>query len=167
MLGADNLRYLKTVLRLKPGDQIIVFDGFGHEFEAHIESFSASGVNVCLGAPIPQADKKIRMTLAQAIPKAGKMDLIVKTAAELGDGRHYPFYSRPFGQPDRRRKSVGKSRPLAKDCPGSGSLLAQSSGGRNRAGFIFCRDAVKSNARRPKADFLGRRRSAKHSGCAQ
>jgi 16S rRNA (uracil1498-N3)-methyltransferase len=91
LLGADNLRYLKTVLRLKPGDKIIVFDGFGHEFDARIEGFSASGVNVCLGVQIPQADKKIRMTLAQAIPKAGKMDLIVKTAAELGADVIIPF----------------------------------------------------------------------------
>lgn len=90
-LSTDNLRYLKTVLRLKTGDPIIVFDGFGNEFEARIEGFSASGVNVCLGEPIPQADKKISITLAQAIPKAGKMDLIVKTAAELGTDVVIPF----------------------------------------------------------------------------
>jgi 16S rRNA (uracil1498-N3)-methyltransferase len=87
----DNLRYLKTVLRLKPGDGIIVFDGFGHEFEARIDGFGASGVHVSLGTPIPQADKKISTTLAQAIPKAGKMDLIVKTAAELGTDVIIPF----------------------------------------------------------------------------
>ena len=90
-LGTDNLRYLKTVLRLKPGDEIIVFDGFGHEFESRIEGFSASGVHVSLGTQIPQADKKISTTLAQAIPKAGKMDLIVKTAAELGTDVIIPF----------------------------------------------------------------------------
>lgn len=90
-LGTDNLRYLKTVLRLKPGDGIIVFDGYGHEFEARIESFSAAGVNVCLGVQIPRTDKKISMTLAQAIPKAGKMDVIVKTAAELGTDVIIPF----------------------------------------------------------------------------
>jgi 16S rRNA (uracil1498-N3)-methyltransferase len=91
LLGPDNLRYLKTVLRLKPGDAIIVFDGFGHEFEARIEGFSVSGVAICLGTPIPQADKKISITLAQAIPKAGKMDLIVKSAAELGADAIIPF----------------------------------------------------------------------------
>lgn len=84
VLGADHLRYLKTVLRLKPGDAILVFDGYGHEFEAQIENFSASGVAVRLGAPLPPAQRKIRLTLAQGIPKAGKMDGIVKTAAELG-----------------------------------------------------------------------------------
>lgn len=83
-LGADHLRYLKTVMRLKPGDALLVFDGYGHEFEARIENFSASGVTVRLGAPVPPVRRKIRLTLAQGIPKAGKMDGIVRTAAELG-----------------------------------------------------------------------------------
>jgi 16S rRNA (uracil1498-N3)-methyltransferase len=90
-LDEDNLRYLKTVLRLKPGAGLIVFDGFGHEFEARIESFSASGVNVSLEKQIPRMEKKIKMTLAQAIPKAGKMDWIIKTAAELGTDVIIPF----------------------------------------------------------------------------
>lgn len=90
-LGADNLRYLKTVLRLKPGDRIIVFDGFGHDFEACIESYSSSGVRVALGNPIAQTNKEISITLAQAIPKAAKMDVIVKAAAELGADVIIPF----------------------------------------------------------------------------
>lgn len=90
-LGADNLRYLKTVLRLKPGDKIIIFDGYGHDFEGRIDSFSASGVRVALEKSIPQTNKKISLTLAQAIPKAGKMDVIIKAAAELGADVIIPF----------------------------------------------------------------------------
>jgi len=90
-LGADNLHYLKTVLRLKPGDPLFVFDGFGHEFEARIEGFSPTGVRVSLCKLVDQAGKKISITLAQAIPKAAKMDLIVKTAAELGADEIIPF----------------------------------------------------------------------------
>lgn len=90
-LGPDNLRYLKTVLRLKPGDPVLVFDGYGHEFEARIESFSSSSVQVLLEKLLEQTAKKISVTLAQAIPKAAKMDLIVKTAAELGVDEIIPF----------------------------------------------------------------------------
>jgi 16S rRNA (uracil1498-N3)-methyltransferase len=90
-LGPDNLKYLKQVMRLKQGDKINVFDGFGHEFEAVIKSFSPRTVLVELGDSIPQADKAIRITLAQAIPKAGKMDTIVKSAAELGADVIIPF----------------------------------------------------------------------------
>ncbi len=83
-LPEDNLRYLKTVMRLKPGDKIIVFDGYGSEFEAIIEEFSIKNVGVKLGKEVPRENKEINITLAQALPKASKMDLIVKSAAELG-----------------------------------------------------------------------------------
>lgn len=90
-LGADNLKYLKQVMRLKNGDRINIFDGFGREFEAIIKGFSTKTVLIELGKIIPTADKKIRITLAQAIPKAGKLDTIVKSAAELGADVIIPF----------------------------------------------------------------------------
>jgi 16S rRNA (uracil1498-N3)-methyltransferase len=90
-LGPDNLKYLKQVMRLKQGDKINVFDGFGQEFEAVIRGFAAKTVLIELGKRIPQKDKEIRITLAQAIPKAGKMDTIVKSAAELGADVIIPF----------------------------------------------------------------------------
>jgi 16S rRNA (uracil1498-N3)-methyltransferase len=90
-LGPDNLKYLKQVMRLKQGDKINIFDGFGREFEAVIKSYSTKTVFIELGKIIPTADKKIRVTLAQAIPKAGKLDTIVKSAAELGADVIIPF----------------------------------------------------------------------------
>ena len=90
-LGPDNLKYLKQVMRLKHGDKINIFDGFGREFEAVIKSYSTKTVFIELGKIIPTAIKKIRITLAQAIPKAGKMDTIVKSAAELGADVIIPF----------------------------------------------------------------------------
>ena len=90
-LGPDNLKYLKQVMRLKQGDKINVFDGFGQEFEAVIKDFSPKTVLIELGKRIAQTDKKISITLAQAMPKAGKMDTIVKSAAELGADVIIPF----------------------------------------------------------------------------
>jgi 16S rRNA (uracil1498-N3)-methyltransferase len=90
-LGPDNLKYIKQVMRLKQGNKINVFDGFGQEFEAVIKGFTPKTVFIELGKRIPLADKEIRITLAQAIPKAGKMDTIVKSAAELGADEIIPF----------------------------------------------------------------------------
>lgn len=90
-LGHDNLKYLKQVMRLKQGDRVNIFDGFGREFEAEIKSYSAKTVLVKLGKIIPASEKEIRITLAQAIPKAKKMDIIVKSAAELGADMIIPF----------------------------------------------------------------------------
>ncbi len=83
-LGADNLKYLKQVMRLKQGARIKIFDGFGREFDAVIKSYTAKNVLIELGKLIPSTNKEINITIAQAIPKAKKMDTIVKTAAELG-----------------------------------------------------------------------------------
>ncbi len=110
-LGEDNLRYLKTVLRFKPGDRIRVFDGFGHEYEARIENFGAAGVSIRLEAPLPLEKKEIQVTLAQAIPKAGKMDLIVKTAAELGTDVIIPFMAvRSVGRVEKEKAAAKAAR---------------------------------------------------------
>ena len=90
-LGADNLKYLKQVMRLKSGDRINIFDGFGREYEAIIVGFSTKTVFIELREIIPTIDKQIRITLAQAIPKAGKLDTIVKSVAELGADVIIPF----------------------------------------------------------------------------
>ncbi len=110
-LGIENLRYLKTVLRLKAGDAVRVFDGFGHEFEGRIESFTETGVMVPLQAMIDQPEKSIRITLAQAIPKAAKMDAIVKTAAELGADEIIPFEAmRSVSRLDARKAELRVAR---------------------------------------------------------
>lgn len=90
-LGADNLKYLKKVMRLKQGDRINIFDGFGREFEAVIKTFFAKTVLLELGKIIPAPEKEIRITLAQALPKAKKMDIIIKSSAELGADAIIPF----------------------------------------------------------------------------
>jgi 16S rRNA (uracil1498-N3)-methyltransferase len=91
-LGPDNYKYLKQVLRLAPGSRITIFDGFGHEFAAVIKSFTGNGVAAELKDAIACTDNKvIKITLGQALPKAGKMDMIVRTAAELGTDRIIPF----------------------------------------------------------------------------
>ena len=90
-LGRDNYKYLKQILRLEPGDGISIFDGFGHEFTARIKSFSAAGVDIELGEKMETAGREIKITLGQALPKTGKMDIIVRNAAELGADVIIPF----------------------------------------------------------------------------
>jgi 16S rRNA (uracil1498-N3)-methyltransferase len=90
-LGPDNHKYLKQVLRLEQGARITVFDGFGHEFAATIKSFSSNSVALELGEQSQTSGREIKITLSQALPKAGKMDLIVRSAAELGADVIIPF----------------------------------------------------------------------------
>ncbi|HNY49745.1 MAG TPA: RsmE family RNA methyltransferase [Smithella sp.] len=92
-LGEDTLKYLRQVMRLKQGDRINIFDGFGHEFEALIQNYSLKTVIIELGKPVPSEAREIKIILAQALPKARKMDTIIKSAAELGTDRIIPFHA--------------------------------------------------------------------------
>lgn len=91
LAGPDHYKYLKHILRLEPGSYINIFDGFGHEFAAVIKSYTADSVNLELKEKITAASKKIKITLSQALPKANKMDAIVRSAAELGADVIVPF----------------------------------------------------------------------------
>ncbi|MFL5453324.1 MAG: 16S rRNA (uracil(1498)-N(3))-methyltransferase [Myxococcales bacterium] len=75
--------YLETVLRLRPGSPVEVFDGQGRRFDAVLES---AGLQI--GAELPRAAQSaLDVWLAQAIVKGDKLDLVVQKATELGASR--------------------------------------------------------------------------------
>lgn len=92
-LGGENLRYVKSVLRMKKGDHLILFDGAGWEYETVIKNFSAHGINVEVLRKDRIQDEAPRITVLQALPKANKMDFIIRKATELGAHRIIPFRS--------------------------------------------------------------------------
>jgi 16S rRNA (uracil1498-N3)-methyltransferase len=92
-LGGENLRYIKFILRMKKGDHLVLFDGAGWEYEAVIKNFSADGINVEVMGKNRIQDESPRITFLQALPKANKMDSIVRKATELGAFRIIPFRS--------------------------------------------------------------------------
>jgi len=82
-LTASQARYLETVLRLRAGAAIEVFDGEGRRFEGVLE---ASGLRIV--AELPRAPgSTLDVWLAQAIVKGDKLDLVAQKATELGASR--------------------------------------------------------------------------------
>jgi 16S rRNA (uracil1498-N3)-methyltransferase len=92
-LGGDHLRYVKSVLRLKEGNALILFSGRGTEYDAVIRGIAAETATVEITTRRDVRGAGIRTTIAQAIPKGPKMDLIVQKATELGASRIIPFHS--------------------------------------------------------------------------
>lgn len=92
-LGGENVKYVKSVLRMKKGDHLILFDGAGWEYEAAIRDVSADGISVEVLEKKRLEDNVPRITLLQALPKANKIDSIVQKATELGACRIIPFRS--------------------------------------------------------------------------
>lgn len=89
----ENLRYVKSVLRMKEGDRLILFDGTGWEYESVVHRVSADGVDVEVIKKTEIPQRELRIGLLQALPKANKMDYIVQKATELGVDRIIPFHS--------------------------------------------------------------------------
>ena len=94
VVQGDELRHLRRVLRLAPGDGITVFDDAGREHEAVIRSFGSESAEIeIIASREPQRESALDLTLALGLTKGDKMDFVVEKATELGVGRMVPFAS--------------------------------------------------------------------------
>ena len=93
-LTGDEARHLSQVLRMKPGESVIVFDGHGRRASAEVLSVSRDRVPLKLGEILPSRAPMPAITLAQAIPKGKNMDLIVQKSVELGIAAIQPLVTR-------------------------------------------------------------------------
>jgi 16S rRNA (uracil1498-N3)-methyltransferase len=92
--AADDARKIATVLRGRTGDRVHVIDSAGSAFAASL-AVADGAVTATLAEPIERGTREtaVRLTLAQAIPKGQKMDLIVEKATELGVAAIVPLRS--------------------------------------------------------------------------
>ena len=81
------------VLRIKPGERVVVLDGAGHELLCEVEQVDRTTVGLKLLQKHIQPPLPYRLTLAQAVTRAKTMDLIVQKATELGVHRIVPIVS--------------------------------------------------------------------------
>lgn len=84
-LDEREAHYLAHVLRLKRGDELVVFNGRGTERHARIVLLQRRGGELELLSEIAaQSESALDVTLLQALAKADAMDLVVQKATELG-----------------------------------------------------------------------------------
>ena len=92
-LGKDASKHLGQVLRIQPGEPISLTDGQGHVAQGTVAEVSKQAVRVEVGEQWVQEPWPIRLTLMQALPKAKKLDEVVRRACELGVDAFYPIQS--------------------------------------------------------------------------
>lgn len=93
-LGESESHHALNVLRLKPGERVVVFNGNGVEATAEVRADSDKhAVRLLVRQQIKTPPLPCRITLAQAVPKGKNMDLIVQKAVELGAGEIAPLLS--------------------------------------------------------------------------
>jgi 16S rRNA (uracil1498-N3)-methyltransferase len=92
-LTGSEAHHARSVLRLQPGDRVVLFDGRGREATADIAALEATAVLVRILHEAVSPPLRARITLAQAIPKGKNMDLIVQKAVEIGAAEIFPLLS--------------------------------------------------------------------------
>ena len=85
-LDMDETRHLHDVLRLRQGDEAGVFDGEGKEYLCRIDEIKKTSSHLSILRELSPAapESELDLTLAVAILKGEKFDLVVQKAVELG-----------------------------------------------------------------------------------
>lgn len=93
VLAEDETRHLRDVLRLRPGAEVYVIDGEGMEFRCRVERIDKRTTHLAIiEASAPTApESPLDLTLAAAVLKGDKFDLVVQKAVELGVRRLVPL----------------------------------------------------------------------------
>lgn len=91
VLDPDTSRHAVKVLRLRPGDAVVLFDGRGREWAGEVAAADRRGVRVTVGeATVSARTPGPRITLATAVPKGKRMSTLLSMATEAGVDRVVP-----------------------------------------------------------------------------
>lgn len=95
-LNPEETRHLRDVLRLRAGENVQIFDGCGKEFLAEIEAIGKkdSQLNIIREIEPVAPESKLNLTLAVALLKGEKFDLVIQKAVELGVTKFIPLVTK-------------------------------------------------------------------------
>jgi len=93
ILSGSEAHHARDVLRVKPGEKVVLFNGRGREITADIVEVDRDEIAL---RKLHEADTpalRSRIVLGQAVPKGKNMDLIVQKAVEIGAAEIAPIIS--------------------------------------------------------------------------
>lgn len=92
-LPAETTQHLKA-FRLRPGDELVLFDGRGGEYRARLEALERREARLALLGHHPvERESPLALTLVQGVARGERMDFTVQKAVELGVRRIVPVFT--------------------------------------------------------------------------
>lgn len=92
ILPDDAARQARVVLRLRPGDSIVVFDGGGSESPVTLDRVDRTAVEGTLGIPeFPGTEPTCAVTIMQALIKPDRFEQVLQKGTELGACKFVPL----------------------------------------------------------------------------
>ena len=94
-ITGEDVRHIRNVLRMKPGETILISCGDEWEYTCRIDAVSEDAVTaLVVDAQKPGKELPSRITLFQCLPKGDKMETVIQKAVELGAAEIVPVVSR-------------------------------------------------------------------------
>ncbi len=116
-LSEDAAGHVGRVLRMKPGQEVLLFDGSGAEFPAVIEEVSKKQVTVGLSERVERSiESPLDLHLGQVISRGDKMEFTIQKSVELGVNIITPLISERCGvklDPKRFEKKLQQWQKIA------------------------------------------------------
>ncbi len=112
-LGAGLAHRLGRVLRLKPGDRVVLAGG-GRDLEVELTAVSPRSVSAAVVAEVASPpEPAIELVLYQSLIRAQRFDLVLEKGTELGVSRFVPLVSeRSQGRPERESGRIERWRRI-------------------------------------------------------
>lgn len=84
-LSEDAVQHVAVVLRMSPGDQLVLFDGDNHEYVSKITAVRKNKVTVVVLSDNEVSRESPRQIhLAQSLSKGDRMEFVIQKGVELG-----------------------------------------------------------------------------------
>ena len=83
-LAAEDLKHAGRVLRLKPGEEVMIADGRGLAFRGRVAKVEPQEILVELETALPSTESPLNLVFCPSLLKGEKMDLVIRQATELG-----------------------------------------------------------------------------------
>jgi 16S rRNA (uracil1498-N3)-methyltransferase len=117
-LGREAARHLQTVLRVRPGDPVMLFDGRGRTRAATVSAADRCGLTLTAAGPaLDHPRPACALSLFACVSKGARMDWTVEKATELGATRIVPVISaRTVSRPSDAARWVRIAEEAARQC---------------------------------------------------
>ena len=115
-ITGEDARHMAKSLRLSVGDEIVLCDGKGWDYQGTIETLDDEVAIRITSREETKSEPRAKVTLFQALPKGDKMELIIQKSVELGVNEIVPVLtSRCISRPDPKsmKKKIERYNKIA------------------------------------------------------
>ncbi|WP_341503012.1 16S rRNA (uracil(1498)-N(3))-methyltransferase [Gallaecimonas sp. GXIMD4217] len=116
-LGEDGANHVGRVLRMQPGQALVLFNGDGHDYRGEITQASKKTVRVRLDdRQHKDNESPLALHLGQVISRGERMEFVIQKSVELGVASITPLFSERCGvklSGERLDKKVGQWQKIA------------------------------------------------------